>query len=61
MRRAEKSNVKIMLNTEATAQLVEELKPEHVIVATGSSPVAPKFIKGWERARHATDIYFKPD
>lgn len=61
VRRAEKSNVKIMLNTEADAKLVEELKPDHVIVATGSSPIAPKFIKGWERARHATDIYFKPE
>jgi len=49
---------KVMLNTEATPELVEELAPDHVIVATGATPLPPTFIPGWERSRHVLDAYF---
>ena len=37
------NGVKILLNTEATKELVAEMNPYAVIVAAGSSPVKPKF------------------
>ena len=37
------SGVKILLNTVATPSLIKELNPYKVIVASGSSPVKPKF------------------
>jgi len=55
-----KSAVRVMLNTEATPELVERLKPDHVIVATGAVPIVPD-IPGIERARHVTEIYFGPE
>jgi NADPH-dependent 2,4-dienoyl-CoA reductase/sulfur reductase-like enzyme len=39
---AEKAGVSIKLNTEATAELVEEIKPDAVIVATGGGPLVPE-------------------
>ena len=35
--------VKVLLETEATAQMIKEMNAEFVIVATGSNPVKPKF------------------
>jgi pyruvate/2-oxoglutarate dehydrogenase complex dihydrolipoamide dehydrogenase (E3) component len=43
-----------------TDEIVERYSPDCIIVATGSRPVVPR-IKGIENARHATDVYFKPD
>jgi NAD(H)-dependent 7beta-hydroxy-3-oxo-delta4-cholenoic acid oxidoreductase len=37
----EKAGVRVRLNTEVTPQLVEELKPDVVIVATGGVPLIP--------------------
>lgn len=55
--RAERSGINIVLNKTATAGAVEEFMPDDVIVATGSAPVVPKYIKGYENARHAIEIY----
>ena len=52
--------VNVMLNTEATPELIAEGGYEEVIVATGSEPVVPD-IPGIEKARHATEIYSDPD
>jgi NAD(H)-dependent 7beta-hydroxy-3-oxo-delta4-cholenoic acid oxidoreductase len=38
---AEKAKVQVRLNTEVTAQLVEEMEPDVVIVATGGIPLIP--------------------
>ncbi|MCM1989051.1 FAD-dependent oxidoreductase [Oceanirhabdus seepicola] len=44
-KQCEKLGVTIKLNTEATAEMVDELKPDVVIVASGSNPLVPP-IKG---------------
>ncbi|MDR0839637.1 MAG: FAD-dependent oxidoreductase [Oscillospiraceae bacterium] len=56
VRKTNRSNVKILLNTEVTDRLIESVRPDNIIVATGSAPVVPP-IKGIEKARHASDIY----
>ena len=61
IRQIEKSGVKVMLNTEADEKLVAELKPDHIVVATGSFPTVPTFIKGYEYAHDITDVYFHPE
>jgi 2,4-dienoyl-CoA reductase-like NADH-dependent reductase (Old Yellow Enzyme family)/thioredoxin reductase len=55
-----KKNIRVLLNTEINGRLIEELKPDHIIIATGSIPVTPA-VKGIENAHHATDIYFSPE
>jgi len=40
-RQLDKSGVKVVLGQEATASTVDELKPEVVVVATGSKPLIP--------------------
>jgi len=54
-RQLEKLNVKIYLNTEVTPELIEEKKPDVVILATGSKPIVPK-IPGVERENVVTAI-----
>ncbi len=61
VRRVKSMNVKILLNTEVNDEVVMEYHPDSIIVATGSEPIVPGFIKGVENACHATDIYFKPE
>lgn len=61
VRRAERSGVDILLNTEATPELAARLKPDHIIVAAGAEPIPPTFIAGWQRSRHVLDIYFHPE
>jgi len=61
IRQVEKSGVKVVLNTEVDAGLVRELAPDHIIVASGSTPIIPAFIKGYENARPAQDVYFAPE
>jgi len=61
LRQLAASDVEVMLGTCADADLVRRLAPDHVIVAAGSEPIVPTFLKGFERARPATDIYFRPD
>lgn len=54
-RQLEKLGVEVHLNSELTSALVEQEKPDAVIVATGSKPVMPG-IKGIERANVACAI-----
>lgn len=51
-----KTNVKVMLNTKATPEMVAAEKPDQLILAMGASPVTPK-IKGVEYAHQMLDIY----
>jgi 2,4-dienoyl-CoA reductase-like NADH-dependent reductase (Old Yellow Enzyme family)/thioredoxin reductase len=61
VRRTGQVAVNIRLNTEVTEALVEEIKPDHIIVACGSTPTVPTFIKGYENAHHALDVYMSPE
>jgi 2,4-dienoyl-CoA reductase-like NADH-dependent reductase (Old Yellow Enzyme family)/thioredoxin reductase len=58
---ARAGSLSVMLNTELNGELAEKLAPDHILIATGSSPIIPDFLEGWERAFPATDIYFKPE
>lgn len=55
-----KKNIRVLLNTEADRALVKQLKPDHIIVASGSRPIVPA-VKGIDKAFHATEVYFKPE
>jgi 2,4-dienoyl-CoA reductase-like NADH-dependent reductase (Old Yellow Enzyme family)/thioredoxin reductase len=61
VRMAERSGAEILLNTEADDALIEKISPDSIIIATGSNPIVPTFIKGFELAKHATAAYFEPD
>jgi 2,4-dienoyl-CoA reductase-like NADH-dependent reductase (Old Yellow Enzyme family)/thioredoxin reductase len=50
------SGVRLLLNTEATPEMVEKEKPDAVIVATGSVAAVPP-IPGIENAVHALSVY----
>jgi 2,4-dienoyl-CoA reductase-like NADH-dependent reductase (Old Yellow Enzyme family)/thioredoxin reductase len=54
-------NIKVLLNTVPDERLLEKVRPDTILIATGSSFVVPTFIKGYEKAYHATDVYFDPD
>ncbi|NLB28764.1 MAG: FAD-dependent oxidoreductase [Clostridiales bacterium] len=54
------SPVRVILGAEVTDDLLESFRPENIIIATGSRPVIPEFIEGYENARHAGDVYFDP-
>lgn len=60
VRRVYDMNVKVLLNTEVTDEVIERYHPDAIIVATGSTPIVPP-IKGIENAHHAIDVYFKPE
>ncbi len=45
----DKLGVKFLMNTEITAEKVDEMKPYAVICATGAYAFKPKFIKGYDR------------
>ena len=53
------TGVKLLLNTEATKEMIESMRPDAVICAVGSHPNVPP-IKGIFRALHALDIYKDP-
>ena len=38
----EKSDVKVLYNTEATPEMVKDMRPDHLIVAVGSSEIRPR-------------------
>ena len=48
--------VDVRLNTEVTPQLVEEIAPDHLIVAVGSEAVVPP-VAGIEKAHMLMDVY----
>ena len=56
VRQVEKSAVRVLLNTRATAETLAGGGYDVVIPALGAVPVVPP-IPGLERARHATEIY----
>lgn len=56
----EKSGVEVRLNTEVTPAMVQELQPDALLIATGSTPI--KFpLPGIETAQHATTAYTNLD
>ncbi len=57
----EKSGVKVVLNKAAAAAEVAALAPDDIVLATGSEPIEPKFLPGWENARHALEVYRDPE
>ena len=57
----EKSGVKVVLNKAASAAEVAALAPDDIVLATGSEPIEPKFLPGWENARHALEVYRDPE
>ena len=56
----EKAGVRIVLNKTATASEAAALAPEDIVLAAGSEPIEPRFIPGWENARHALAVYRDP-
>jgi 2,4-dienoyl-CoA reductase-like NADH-dependent reductase (Old Yellow Enzyme family)/NADPH-dependent 2,4-dienoyl-CoA reductase/sulfur reductase-like enzyme len=58
--RCRHNGVDIRLNTEATKELLEEMKPDAVICAVGSHPFVPP-IKGIEQAHHTLYAYTHKD
>jgi len=60
VRMTERSGAEILLNTALNDALIERVAPDAIIVATGSKPIVPTFIKGYELARHAIDAYLDP-
>ena len=49
MHELKKLNVPVILNTEVTKELVDSVKPDIVIAATGTNPVVPKMIPGYDK------------
>jgi len=60
VRMVEKRSIRVLTNTEISHGLIGELEPDHIIIATGGVPVAPK-LRGIENARHVLDAYFEPE
>ena len=58
--KAIRSKIRILLNTEVTAEFVRNMQPDDVILATGAEPIVPN-IPRIENARHATSAYYEPD
>lgn len=56
----EKSGVEVRLNTEVTPALVEEIKPDALLIASGSTPICFP-LPGIEKAQHATTAYTNLD
>lgn len=56
IREVKRSNVEILMNTEATPEFIHKFAPDSVILATGSMPTCPP-IKGIEHAHQAMDVY----
>ncbi|HEY8400424.1 MAG TPA: FAD-dependent oxidoreductase, partial [Cytophagaceae bacterium] len=47
IREIERSNIKLLLNTKASMEIVDQIAPDAVIIATGSKPIVPR-IEGVE-------------
>jgi 2,4-dienoyl-CoA reductase-like NADH-dependent reductase (Old Yellow Enzyme family)/thioredoxin reductase len=52
----EKSNIQVLLNTEATFELVDNMHPDGLIIAVGAEPIVPN-IPGVEHAEKLIDTY----
>ena len=57
VRLTERRGVKVLLNTAADAALLDEIKPDAVILAVGSHPAAPP-IPGINSIKQAIEVYF---
>lgn len=57
VRQTELSGAEIRLNTEVTPEYIEREAPDHLIVATGSDSVVPRFLKGYEAGIDIMDMY----
>ncbi len=55
-RQVAKLPVRVRLNTEATAELVEKMAPDAVVMATGAVPVVPQKLPGVENACTAVEV-----
>ena len=60
IRQIGKRPIDVRLNTEASEALVEAVRPDSIIVATGADPIVPK-IPGIEKAMYATEVYYHPE
>ncbi len=49
-------DIDVLLNTKADGDLVDQIKPDHIIIATGSEPITPK-IPGIEHANQSLKAY----
>lgn len=56
-----RSSVSVLLGTEASDELLEDVRPDAIIVATGAKPVIPCSIKGIELAHPAVEAYLNPE
>ena len=54
--RLERSEARVVLNTEVTPDLVKKNAPDLLIVAVGAEPIVPA-IPGVDKARHALSVY----
>ena len=57
----ERSGVQVLLSTEVDEEFVAQMKPDHIITATGSVPKVPETMKGHEYARDILDAYYHAD
>ena len=55
-----KSNIKVSLNTEVKPEMLEELRPDTIIVAVGATPVVPP-IKGFDKEHVYTALDAYPN
>ena len=55
-----RSNVNVMIGTEVTDEIIESVRPEAIIIATGAKPIIPRSIKGVELAYPALEAYLNP-
>jgi 2,4-dienoyl-CoA reductase-like NADH-dependent reductase (Old Yellow Enzyme family)/thioredoxin reductase len=60
VRRVKERNIKVLYNTEVTADNIASYNADAVVIAVGSSPVCPP-IPGIENAHHALEVYRNPD
>jgi 2,4-dienoyl-CoA reductase-like NADH-dependent reductase (Old Yellow Enzyme family)/thioredoxin reductase len=49
-------DIEVLLNTKADGDLVAQIKPDHIIIATGSEPLTPA-ISGIEHAVQSLEVY----
>lgn len=56
IRRTAERRIDIRYNTELTAELIDEIKPDVIIAAVGASPKVPP-LPGIEKARHILEVY----
>lgn len=61
IRRVNGLDIKVLTGTEADDKLIASLKPDAIIVATGSVPIVPEGIDGYETAYHASEVYYRPE